>query len=193
MKEVSGRNFGLLIAYVLPGFAAVLAAGRYLPPAQSLVLSFGPDAPTVGGFLYVTLASVGVGLTLSTIRWLVVDTLHHLTGVQRPPWDDSKLQERLDAFESLVDNHYRYYQYYANTLIAGFLFLLCRFVEVGGCLGALAWADWSIVGLIVMYWAGSRDTLKRYYTRASFLLGTMQTENHDDKRSLHGTGDGDQV
>jgi hypothetical protein len=193
VKEVSGRNFGLLIAYVLPGFAAVLAAGRYLPRAQALVLSFGPEAPTVGGFLHVTLASVGVGLTLSTIRWLLVDTLHHLTGVQRPPWDDSKLQERLDAFESLVDNHYRYYQYYANTLTAGLLFLLCRLVEVSGCLGALAWTDWSIVGLIAMYWAGSRDTLKRYYTRASFLLGMMQTEKLDDKRSLHGTGDGEQV
>src|SRR3712207_8693886 len=33
------------------------------------------SAPTIGGFLYVTLGSVAAGLLLSAIHWAVIDTL----------------------------------------------------------------------------------------------------------------------
>ncbi len=111
MREVSGRNFGLLIAYVLPGFVALTGAARCSTAVRQWmdqhVAACGATA-TVGGFLYVTLASVGVGLTVSTVRWAVIDTLHHWTGIPGPCWDDSRLQEKLEAFEALVENHYRY-------------------------------------------------------------------------------------
>src|SRR5947209_5196133 len=90
-RETSINNFGLLIAYVLPGFTALwgislvtdrLGPWLFHPPA---------DPPTVGGFLYVTLASVVAGLTVSTVRWLIIDVVHHQTGLRPPPRDFARL------------------------------------------------------------------------------------------------------
>jgi len=186
MREVTGQNFGLLIAYVLPGFVSLWAVGQFLPVVSGwLETSATPDnAATVGGFLYVTLASVGTGLTVSTIRWAIIDPLHHWTGIRRPPWDDSKLQERLGAFEALVENHYRYYQFYANMLVAMFVVLIARLAQSGRGVCEIDLADCGILLMSVIYWAGSRDTLRNYYTRATFLLGTRGRNKRHDKRSL---------
>ncbi|MEZ6146946.1 MAG: hypothetical protein R3B91_16325 [Planctomycetaceae bacterium] len=45
------------------------------------------ELPTVGGFLYVTLGSIAyAGMMASTLRWLLIDTLHHWTGLRQPRW-----------------------------------------------------------------------------------------------------------
>ena len=84
MKEVSTSNFGLLIAFVLPGFTALWGAAYISPVLRSWLVGSGMTGPTVGGFLYVTLASVAAGLTVSTVRWAVIDTIHHWTGLTQP-------------------------------------------------------------------------------------------------------------
>lgn len=188
MREVSGRNFGLLIAYVLPGLALLWAASPLSPEIRSL-LTAAPvgdaQAPTVGGFLYVTLASVAAGILASTIRWALLDPIHHRTGIPRPAWDDSQLQKNLDAFEALVEAHFRYYQHYANSLVAMFFALAIRFAGTGGCISGLAPTDIAILLVTIVYWAGSRDTLRRYYARAAFLLGTVEKEpDHDERAQL---------
>lgn len=185
MREVTGQNFGLLIAYVLPGFVSLCAVGQFVPiVAGWLQASAAPDQPaSVGGFLYVTLASVGAGLTVSTVRWALIDTLHHWTGIRRPPWDDSKLQEKLGAFEALVENHYRYYQFYANMLVAMFVLVLASFATSGREWSNPGLGECGLLILGVVYWAGSRDTLRKYYTRAAVLLGTTERKARHDKRS----------
>ena len=66
MTDVSGRNFGLLIAYVLPGFVSLCGMAELSPNMKSWLVTGSMTngvAPTVGGFLYLTLASVAAGLT----------------------------------------------------------------------------------------------------------------------------------
>ena len=110
MRDVTNQNFGLLIAYVLPGVTALWGAS-YLSPTVRVWLGSAPaDAPTVGGFLYLTIAAVAAGLIASTVRWAVVDTLHHVTGIPRPTWDFSRLQSNISAFNLIVEHQYRYYQ-----------------------------------------------------------------------------------
>lgn len=188
MREVSGRNFGLLIAYVLPGLALLWAASPFSPEVQSLLTAVPAgdvEAPTVGGFLYITLASVAAGMLASTIRWALLDPIHHRTGIPRPAWDDSQLQKNLDAFEALVEAHFRYYQHYANSLVAMFFALAMRLAAVNGCLWGLGPTDIGILLITILYWAGSRDTLRRYYARAAFLLGTVDKEpDHDERAQL---------
>ena len=75
MKELSVANFGILIAYVLPGFTALWGVSYFSETVQVWLGSSAGDAPTVGGFLYVTLAAVGAGMTVSTVRWMIVDTI----------------------------------------------------------------------------------------------------------------------
>lgn len=118
MSELSEKNFGLLIAYVLPGFVTLWGISRFSPTVESWIVMDGAGAPTVAGFMYVTLASIGAGLTISAIRWALIDSLHHATGIEPPRWDFAKLDERFEGFTGLVENHYRYYQFYSNMLIA---------------------------------------------------------------------------
>jgi len=193
MRDVTGRNWGLLIAYILPGFVTLLAVGMVSPTVQAWLVgvSAQPAGVTVGGFLYLTLASVMAGLTASTIRWAVIDRLHHLTGLVRPPWDESRLQEKLGAFGSIVEDHYRYYQFYSNTLVALTLLAVARLVQPVAAIGPERLLDMGIVVLVMLFGAGSRDTLRRYYSRASVVMGsrTESEVKHDQRqRSSHRNG-----
>ena len=64
------------------------------------------EAPTIGGFLYLTVASLAAGMTVSAIQWAVVDTLHSLTGLPLPPLDFSRLGKNVAAYGLLIEIHY---------------------------------------------------------------------------------------
>ena len=57
-------------------------------------------------------------MTASAIRWVILDKLHQHTGLRRPQWDDTRLQENLDAFDTIVEADYQHYLIYANTAVA---------------------------------------------------------------------------
>jgi hypothetical protein len=164
-QESSITNFGLFIAYVLPGFTAI----QGLPFLSNTPAVWGTVAgeagPTLPGFLSGTVAAVAAGLTVSTVRWLVVDTLHHRTGLRPPPWDFARLEKNVAAFELLVHIHYRYYKFYANMVVA----LAWAYASGGYALGLRGLAYWLLAGLFLL---GSRDALRKYYERAGRLLGS---------------------
>lgn len=167
MKAVTTDNFGPLIAYLLPGFVALWGLSVYSPMIQSW-FAVAPDvAPTVGGFLYVTLGSMAAGLIVSAVRWAVLDTLFHRLGIREPRWDFAAFPQRLDVFLALVDNHYRFYQFYANTLTAlafAYVSWLVRFPRGPRLM------DLGFIVIGVVLFLGTRDTLKKYFTRTSMLL-----------------------
>lgn len=184
VKDVSAQNFGYLIAFVLPGFLIVLAVAQVSPVVEQWLETApqaGATAPTVGGFLYVTLASVAAGIVASTLRWLVIDSMHHATGILRPAWNDAGLQEKLEAFEALVSAHYRWYQHYANSLVSLGVFAFAR--HATGAALAPDRIDVLCGGVALLYWFGSRDTLRRYYARTTQLLGERAPEFIHDQRT----------
>ena len=101
MSDLSEKNFGLVIAYVVPGFVALWGVAYLSPTVASWIAASQSAAPTVAGFLYATLASLAAGLTVSAVRWALIDTLHHATGVMRPSWEFANLDERLDGYLAL--------------------------------------------------------------------------------------------
>lgn len=170
MGEVSGRNFGLVIAYLVPGFIVVLGTTFFSPLVRGWLMSDAGTQPTVGGFLFITLASVAAGMVASAVRWAVVDSLHHATGVKEPRWDFRELQENLSAYTLLVEFHYRYYQFYSNTLIAIALAYGSHILAECGWCGGPRWVDLGFVIVEAVLFAASRDTLRKYYARASQTL-----------------------
>ena len=84
-KETPLNDFGLLIAYVLPGFVALWGFAVLDPDLEVQMLGTGNTQPTIAGFLFSTVAAVAAGLTISTIRWLMIDAIHqpHLRGGRR--------------------------------------------------------------------------------------------------------------
>jgi hypothetical protein len=173
VKETSITNFGLLIAFLLPGFVALWGVSYVSEPVRSWFGASPDDAPTVGGFLYVTLASIVAGLTVSTVRWMVIDTLHHATGLARPAWDFSLLQQHVAAFDVLVEFHYRYYLFYANMIVAITFTTLMRHAVASSGPFAIDFSDAAAVILSLLFLAGSRDTLSKYYRRGDALLARV--------------------
>jgi hypothetical protein len=104
----------------------------------------------------------------------VVDTLHHRTGVAFPFPDFSKVQEEFDAYRLAIELYYRYYQFYANMFVAIAIAGACR-VWSGHRPSA---AEIVVVTIIeAVHLVTSRDSLNRYYTRVSQLLGTQAPAN----------------
>lgn len=169
MQSVSNDTFGPLIAYLLPGVTALLGLSQFSPALRSWFATSPADAPTIGGFLYLTVASLAVGMTVSAIRWVVVDTLHERTGVRMPPLDFSKLGANVQAYTLLIEIHYRHYQFYANMLVATAVAYAYYRVKLGGIL-PLGLLDLAFVFLEAVFFASSRDVLRKYYARCGQLL-----------------------
>lgn len=167
-SDIIDRNFGVVIAFWLPGFLLLWGLTYSFPGLGALLPnSIGAEAPTIGGFLYVTLASLAVGLVISAVRWMVIDwLLHHVFGPRESILDFGKLRntEAYAVFQGAVENHYRYYQYYSNTLISVLAALITYLFIKGPC--TISWPIW--VGLAVTCLAlflASRDCLNKYYKR----------------------------
>ena len=178
MTGSSARQFGLIIAYVLPGFLA-LAGSAPLIPAVSHWLT--PVPATESGFglgppLYSILAAMALGLVLSCLRWVIVDHAHQWMGVQRPIWEDSQLDRVLGAFDYLVQSHYRYYEWCGNTLLA----VLWTY-GVNRALGTLPIfgpvTDTGIALLVLVLFLASRSALANYYDRTRRLIGAADVKS----------------
>jgi hypothetical protein len=162
-EDSSLTNFGLVIAYVLPGFTAL--NGFPLLSSSAAAWGTGGDSnPPLTAFLSGTVMALAAGLTVSTVRWLVIDQLHHRTGLKPPARDFAKLEARVAAFEYLVLVHYRYYKFYANMVVA-LLWAYAARDYVQGWRGAVC------LPLVLLFFVASRDSLRKYYQRTGDLLG----------------------
>lgn len=163
-EESSLTNFGLVIAYVLPGFTAL----EGFPLVTSNRTGWGTTGdpnPTLTAFLSGTVMALAAGLTVSTVRWLVLDWIHHRTGIRRPERDFAKLERNVAAYEFLGLIHYRYYKFYANMVVA----LLWAYATRDYALGHRGLLDLALAALFLL---ASRDTLRKYYARTGSLLGS---------------------
>ncbi len=101
---------------------------------------------------------------------MIVDTIYHHTGIPPPRWNLTKLPEVLDAFESLVEAHYHFYQFYANMLVALIVVYLVKLFAEQRLVWQLFPEDIVMVILTVILILGSRDALWKYYRRTESVL-----------------------
>jgi hypothetical protein len=178
MLDTPSRQFGLLIAYLLPGFIGLAGVAAIVPPVALWLRPLDATAPGVGASLYTLLSATTVGMIVSCFRWLVIDAIHHRSGVRQPQWNDARLDQRLEAFDYLVENHYRYYQFYANALVALlWAYPAQRVLQTSPLLGI--GTDLGVLIICAALFAGSRDALAKYYQRTARLIGEVAEEGHD--------------
>lgn len=181
MKDVSHANFGLLIAYIVPGFTALWGLAHLSYTVRSWLGVSPTETPTVAGFCYATLASIAAGVTVSTLRWLVIDSIHQSTGIRWPQWDFSRLRENVAALDLLIEIHYRYYQFYGGMLVALAIAYAARRWSLGFWSAPLGWIDLGFVLLEAVFFLGSRDTLRKYILRGEMLLGVTSPKQRERK------------
>lgn len=161
-QEISDTTFGIFIAYLLPGLTALYGLPLGTNGQGWWALTTGSD-PNLSQLALLVIAALVVGLTISTVRWLVIDTIHHRTGLRPAVWDFSRLGENVAAFEFLIQIHYRYYKFYANMVVA-----LAWAYATGGY--TYGWRGLAYLALAILFFLGSRDSLRRYYDRVGRLL-----------------------
>lgn len=169
--ETSHPQFGLLIAYLLPGFVALGGIAMLVPAIRQWLQPWAYQGVSgIAPPIYAVFAAIAIGMVLSCFRYFVIDQIHHASGVPLPVWDINRLQERLDGFNQLVEYHFRYHQFYANTLLAIITtYLPNRIIGTSSLLGL--GTDLAVVVLCIGLFAGSRDALTKYYLRTSQLIG----------------------
>jgi hypothetical protein len=168
MTPTSNWQFGLIVAYVLPGFVGLLGLAPIFPRIAGWLRPVGADG--FSSAMYAVLAAAAIGLIVSCFRWMVLDRLHALTGVTRPVLDDRRLPDVLVAFDYLVQNHFRYYEFCGNTLVA--LVLSYAVNRFNGRLTFIGiGTDLAVVVISITLFAASRNALANYYTRTRRLVG----------------------
>lgn len=169
IQTVSNATFGPLVAYLIPGAIVLLGLSPFSPLLQSWFGAATESAPTIGGFLFLTVASLAVGMTVNGIRWVIVDTLHAMTGLPAPPPDFSRLGRNVEAYNLLIQIHYFHFQFHGNMVIATALAYISHRVHLGWH-GGWGWFDFGTAVLELIFYVSSRDTLKKYHTRGRQLL-----------------------
>jgi hypothetical protein len=170
MQSISNANFGPLIAYLVPGATVLAGLSQFSPVLQAWFATGTFAAPTLGGFLYLTVASIAVGMTVSAVRWALLDTVHARTKLPMPRLDFSRLGNRVEAYGLLIEIHYRHYLFYGNMFVATAITYACYRAQLGTA-WPLGWPDLAFAFLEVVFFLTSRDTLRKYYTRGHQLLG----------------------
>jgi hypothetical protein len=188
MSTLSNQNFGLVIAYLLPGFVTLWGVSYFSPTVDSWITVSQQGAPAVAGGMYVTLASLGAGLTVSGVRWAIVDSIHYLSGLRRPAWKFVNLDDKLRGFLMLNESHYRYYQFYGNMFVATGFTYAAWLIWSGKGIRAAGWANVHFVVLEGVLFANSRDTLAKFYSRVAQLLGTVPNPKKGACPMSNGTG-----
>lgn len=159
-----------MISYLLPGLTVLWGVSYFSPTVQMWLGDRSSDAPTIAGFLYVTLLAVGAGVVVSTVRWMIVDRIHHWTGVRRPDFNYARLEQNIGAFDVLVRHHYEYYKFHSNGVVAVLFAYLARRIATGFWSTPPGMVDVGCLLLAGILFAGSRDNLRNYYRRVEMSL-----------------------
>ena len=118
MKDLTSTSFGYLIAFLLPGVFGVYAVSTWLPQIGVLLQPVLKADTTVGPSVVFLLISVGFGLWVSAVRFFVFEKglcrKHHLP---KNLFALLVTDGKLTSFKAVVDEHYRYHQFYGGCAI----------------------------------------------------------------------------
>jgi hypothetical protein len=131
MKDVTSTSFGLVIAFVLPGLTGFYSLVFWSPDVKNVFNTFLTAESNVGLFFLVFAAAVVVSLELTLVRWLFFERCL-CRSVKLEPSDFEKLgasETKLSAFRTIVDEHYRYHQFWGGMFFVIPVFFVGWLVE----------------------------------------------------------------
>ena len=114
MDSVSSHNFGPAIAYLIPGATLLAGLQPFSPTVDHWLATSTDSSPTFSGFVYLSVVALALGMTISAVRWALIDRIHAFTGLAAPPLNFARLQDNVEAISLLIEIHYRHYQFHAN-------------------------------------------------------------------------------
>lgn len=181
MTDVGSTTFGYVIAYLLPGLSASIGIGLLSPHAGRVFRTVIDEQNLALGLLGALIA-LALGIFLTLFRGLVVEEWiwrdRKIT-----PEEHSELSRDEDTYRgyrSIIDELYRYHQFWGGMAIAVPL-LVAGVVVRGSEMSGLETAG-LVTGLVALelgaLWAANA-TYRRYITRMRLLLSSGEAQRAD--------------
>lgn len=173
--NITSTTFGLVIATLLPGLAALYGLTFWSPRVRQVFETFLTSDSNIGLFLLVILAALAMGLLLSALRWVVYERDFPWAKHDRLSPDDFQSLTRTDclpAFKTVVEEHYRYHQFFGGVSIAWPLIVGGWVWRESSSLGILLTIGAIVVGILLelLLYAAAKDARKQYIDRAKGVL-----------------------
>jgi hypothetical protein len=175
MKDVTTTSFGLLMAYLFPGVAALCCVAFWWSPSpiDDLFKAFLKSQSNFGSFLFVVVVALLVGLQLNALRWFIYEKRAGLGYVlTAKDWVALADKDRLIAVKTTIDENYRYHQFYGSMslvipfLVGGWIYktIACRHIIVTLVI--------ALVALVVEYVtiASAHAAISRYGNRVEAII-----------------------
>jgi hypothetical protein len=199
VNQISTNNFGIVIAFIIPGIILLLGLAGVVPAIETLLWANADStAPSVVGAIYLLIVSIGLGVLISGLRYFTIDTLlrwssgRYKIGCKLPAISYANLAGKQAEYTGLIENYYKFYQFYANSLVA----LIITFVLIATTENKIFdfpsdtsypyFTDLFISGLLFF---SANDSFKKYCKNTEELLKAKGTAN--DKRSTSRSGGGE--
>ena len=183
VQDQLGKSFGLVIGFLIPGMIGLYGASLHVQMFQDW-FGIAANAPTatVGGFLFVVVASVGMGVFISSLRWLVLEKW-----IWRHAPSDHDASRRRETqtelvYQNLVWQYYQFYLFSANTMFALVLlyaaWIASELMSIGFRPGLFLPVGLLAPAGYVLY-ASAKDSLRRYNQRRSTVLRMAPTQEKE--------------
>ena len=170
------RVFALLIAFFLPGLAALAGIATVNQTAKGWFAGAQAN-PSIVGYLFVLLAALGLSMVISAVRWYVFERFKWLPGCPlvppAPAFDLPKRKEFEAQYVDIRHQHYYYYLHHANSAVA---VIVAAIAWLSGHAATVpAWVSVAVgagaVVLAAMLGAAGCDAIERHDQRLRDLLG----------------------
>jgi hypothetical protein len=182
MKDLTSTSFGYVIAFLLPGLLGLYALSYWSGGIRELLQPALKADATVGPSVILLLIALGVGLWVAAIRFFVFEKFlcrkHHF-----PPdlFANLTAEDRLISFKAVVDEHYRYHQFYGGCAVALVVLYTgwMRGQAYAGQCGRLALISLGFLAFEWMLIQTAADAFRRYVERGTTIVqGVEVTHAH---------------
>ena len=175
-----GKSFGLVIAFLVPGMIGLYAASLHVPMLHDWFAAAGHAQTTVGGFLFIIIASSGAGVFLSGVRWYFLEErIKRAAGISTKHETANRRDTETElVYQNVRQHHYDFYLFYSNTLVA--LVVLWASWLPSQLLALAVWLSWAAVKPIVItvlgaasgwvLYASATNAYRRYQTKRAEVL-----------------------
>lgn len=171
MKDLTSTSFGYLIAFLLPGIFGIYALSSWMPDVGVMLQPLLRADATVGPSVVFLSIAVGMGLCLSAVRFFVFEkALCRKHKFRKDMFASLYKENKLPAFKSVVDEHYRYHQFYGGCAVASLLLFTGWFYQHLTCDRQSVCLSIGFVVVELLFGCSARDSFVRYVERGRIIV-----------------------
>ena len=173
VKELTSTSFGYVIAFILPGLLGLYGLALWFSGIDTLLKPALSPETTIGPSFFLLFCALTLGLLLSSARYFVFELwlckAHKFPGTM---FRELRKNGNLIAFTAVVEQHYRYHQFYGGCSLAMFILFprwMCNHWSELGCL-----KGWGFIAFFALFQAmviqSARDAFIKYVTRGNEIV-----------------------